>query len=348
MSRIRQLLAPLASTLAGAALLLSAGAAQAQPAGSGSPTIDAIRARGQLICGTSADLPGFAFLNEKGEFSGLYIDFCKAVAAAVLGDATKARYVPTTYANRLTALQSGEIDLLSSNTTWTMPREAALGLMFTGVLFYDGQGFLVSRKLGVTSAKQLDGASVCVQPGTTTEKNLADYFRSNNMKLSPVVIENVEEIRNALTGGRCDAFTVGTSTLAAFRAGLGDKAGDYVVLPEIISKEPLGPVVRKGDDRFFDVVRWTQYTLVLGEEFGLTSKTIATADDPRPDVQRFLGRTDDFGAMLGLKRDWTVTVVRSVGNLREIWDRNVAPMGLPRGRNALYTEGGLQYAPPIR
>ncbi|KAA2213368.1 amino acid ABC transporter substrate-binding protein [Teichococcus oryzae] len=334
--------------LAGLAVPALPPPAEAQTRG-GSPTLDAIRARGALVCGTSPDLPGFAFLGERGEFSGLYIDFCKAVAAAVLGDAAKVRYVPTTYANRLTALQAGEIDILSSNTTWTMPREAALGLMFTGVLFYDGQGFLVSRKLGVASAKQLDGASVCVQPGTTTEKNLADYFRASGMRLNPVVIESVEEIRNALVAGRCDAFTVGTSTLAAFREGLGDRKEDYIVLPEIISKEPLGPVVRKGDERFFDVVRWTQNAMILAEEFGITSGNLASRmDDAQPDVQRLLGRSDDFGAMLGLNRQWAVDIIRQVGNLGEVWNRHVAPMGLPRGRNALYTEGGLQYAPPIR
>ncbi|MFC3123704.1 amino acid ABC transporter substrate-binding protein [Pseudoroseomonas globiformis] len=334
------------SALAGLTLLAGAAApATAQ----GSRSLDTIRARGELVCGTSPDLPGFAFLNEKGEFAGLYIDFCKALGAAILGDAKKVRYVPTTYANRLTALQSGEIDLLSSNTTWTMPREASLGLQFTGVLFYDGQGFLVSKKLGVKTPRDLDGASVCVQPGTTTEKNLADYFRANGMKLNPVIIESVEEIRNALTAGRCDAFTVGTSTLAAFREGLGGRKDEYVVLPDLISKEPLGPVVRKGDERFFDVVRWTQNAMILAEEFGIDSGNVeARMKDTQPDVQRLLGTTDDFGAMLGLKRDWAVQVIRQVGNLREVWDRHVAPMGLPRGRNALYTEGGLNYAPPIR
>lgn len=316
--------------------------------GASSTTINAIKARGTLVCGTSADLPGFAVLNQRGEYTGLYTDFCRAIAAALLGDANKVRFVTTTYANRLTALQTGEIDILSSNTTWTQPREAALGLLFTGVLFYDGQGFLVSNKLGVKSIKELDGASVCVQPGTTTEKNLADYFRANSMRLSPVVIESVEEIRNAIIAGRCDAFTVGTSTLAAFRASLGDR-GDFIVLPELISKEPLGPVVRKGDEKFFDLVRWTQNAMHLAEEFGINSKNIDQhMNDPRPDVQRLLGVSGDFGSDMGAPASWAANIIRQVGNYSEIWDRNVAPMGLPRGRNQLYTQGGLQYAPPVR
>ncbi|WP_159998721.1 amino acid ABC transporter substrate-binding protein [Roseomonas sp. 18066] len=339
----------LAGLAACASLAFAAFATPAAAQSTGSATLDAIRARGALVCGTSADLPGFAMLDQKGEFTGLYTDFCRAIAAAALGDATKVRFVPTTYANRLTALQSGEIDILSSNTTWTQPREAALGLMFTGVLFYDGQGFLVSKKLGVKSIRELDGASVCVQPGTTTEKNLADFFRASGMRLNPVVIESVEEIRNAMIAGRCDAFTVGTSTLAAFRAGLGARADDFVVLPELISKEPLGPVVRKGDDRFFDLVRWTQYAMTLAEEFGITSKNLAQRmDDPQPDVQRLLGRAGDFGKDMGVNAAWAANIIRQVGSYAEIWDRNVAPMGLPRGRNALYTQGGLHYAPPVR
>ena len=340
----------LLSLLAGCAgLALAALAPPAQAQGSGSATIDAIKARGALVCGTSADLPGFAVLNERGEYRGLYTDFCRGVAAALLGDANKVRFVATTYANRLTALQTGEIDILSSNTTWTQPREASLGLLFTGVLFYDGQGFMVAKKLGVTSIRELDGASVCVQPGTTTEKNLADFFRASNMKLNPVVIESVEEIRNAMTGGRCDAFTVGTSTLAAFRAGLGSRADDFIVLPELISKEPLGPVVRKGDDKFFDLVRWTQNAMHLGEEFGITRENIGQhMNDPRPDVQRLLGVSGDFGTPMGAPVGWAANILRQVGNYAEIWERNLAPMGLPRGRNTLYTEGGLQYAPPVR
>jgi general L-amino acid transport system substrate-binding protein len=345
LSRLR-LIALAALFVIGAAL--PAARAQA-PAASGSPTMDAIRARGHLVCGTVFDLPGFAMVNARSEYSGLYVDFCRAVAAAVLGDATKVRFVPSTYANRLTMLQSGEIDLLSSNTTWTLPREAALGLLFPGVLFYDGQGFLVSRQLGVNSARQLDGASVCVQPGTTTEMNLADYFRANRMQLQPVVIDSIEQIREALLAGRCDAFTVGTAALSAFRAGLGARGQDFILLPELISKEPLGPVVRKGDDRFFDVVRWTMFALFTAEEFGITSANVEQRlADANPDVQRLLGRTGDFGQMLGVGNDWAVRILRQVGSYGDIWERNVTPLGLPRGYNQLYTQGGLHYAPPIR
>jgi general L-amino acid transport system substrate-binding protein len=331
-------------------LAVPAARAQAPAAGSsGSPTIDAIRARGTLVCGTVFDMPGFAMVNARSEYSGLYVDFCRAVASAVLGDATKVRFVPTTYANRLTTLQSGEVDLLSSNTTWTLPREAALGLLFPGIAFYDGQGFLVSSRLGVTSARQLDGASVCVQPGTTTELNLADYFRANNMRLQPVVIDSIEQIREALLNGRCDAFTVGTAALSAFRAGLGDRGRDFVLLPELISKEPLGPVVRKGDDRFFDVVRWTLFAMFTAEEFGVTQANVQQRlTDTNPDVQRLLGRTGDFGQMLGLDNDWAARIIRQVGSYADIWERNVTPLGLPRGYNRLYTQGGLHYAPPIR
>jgi general L-amino acid transport system substrate-binding protein len=337
----------LAAALATGAMQPSAWA-QA-PARSGSPTMDAIRARGSLVCGTVFDLPGFATVNARSEYAGLYVDFCRAVAAAVLGDATRVRFVPSTYANRLTMLQSGEIDLLSSNTTWTLPREAALGLSFTNVMFYDGQGFLVSRRLSVTSARQLDGASVCVQPGTTTERNLADYFRSNRLQLRAVVIDSIEQIRDALLAGRCDAFTVGTAALAAFRAGLGARGEEFAVLPDTISEEPLGPVVRKGDERFFDLVRWTFHAMLLGEELGITGANIdRRMADQDPEVQRFLGRTGDFGQMLGVSNDWTVRIIRQVGNFAESWDRNVAPLGLPRGRNALYAQGGLHYAPPMR
>lgn len=349
-----RLLSPLRRIALAAMLAVGAAlpAAQAQaPAAtaSGSPTIDAIRARGHLICGTVFDLPGFAMVNARSEYSGLYVDFCRAVAAVVLGDATKVRFVPSTYANRLTMLQSGEIDLLSSNTTWTLPREAALGLLFPGVMFYDGQGFLVSRQLNVTAARQLDGASVCVQPGTTTELNLADFFRANNMRLQPVVIDRIEQIREALLAGRCDAFTVGTAALSAFRAGLGDRGQDFIVLPDLISKEPLGPVVRKGDDRFFDVVRWTLFAMMTAEELGVTSANLEQRlTDTNPDVQRLLGRTGEFGQMLGVGNDWAVRIIRQVGSYADVWERNVTPLGLPRGYNRLYTQGGLHYPPPMR
>jgi general L-amino acid transport system substrate-binding protein len=314
-----------------------------------SPTLDAIRARGTIVCGTAPNLPGFAAVNEKGEWSGLYVDVCRAIAAALFADATKVRFVATTTQNRLPMLQTGEIDILASNTTWTLAREASLGLQFTGVTFYDGQGFLVRKSLGVKAAKELDGATVCVQPGTTTELNLTDFFRRNGLKLTPLVIDNLEELRSAFLAGRCDAYTIGTAALAAFRAGLGPQGDQFEMLPDIISKEPLGPVIRKGDQRWFDIVRWASFAMLIGEEMGLGSKTIEQAGSSAdPDVQRFLGKTGDFGKMLGIDNEWAMRIVKQVGNYGESWDRNVAPLKLPRGVNLLWTAGGIHYPPPIR
>lgn len=324
--------------------------AGAQPSRAGSPTFDAVRSRGQVVCGTAADLPGFASVDNHGNWRGLYVDVCRAVAAAALGDATKVRFVPTTLLNRLPMLQTGEIDLLVSNTTWTLSREASLGLAFTGVTFYDGQGFLVKKALGVTSARQLDGATICVQPGSTTELNLADYFRRNNMKMTPVVIDDLAILREAFLSGRCDAYTIGTAALAAFRAGLGSGAEETIVLPEVFSKEPLGPAVRRDDWQWFDLVRWTSFAMSIAEEAGLDSTNVErlAAESSDPDVRRFTGREGRFGPMLGVDETWAVHIVRQVGNARESWDRNVAPLGLPRGINRLWTEGGIQYPPPIR
>ncbi|WP_338666009.1 amino acid ABC transporter substrate-binding protein [Pararoseomonas sp. SCSIO 73927] len=340
---------PLAALAAVLASLLASPAGAQAPALGPSPTFDAVRARGQVVCGTAATLPGFATVDSRGEWSGLYVDVCRTVAAAMFGDASRVRYVATTLQNRLPMLQSGEIDILASNTTWTLTREASLGLQFAGVTFYDGQGFLVRRSLGVTSARQLDGATVCVQPGSTTELNLADYFRRNSMRLTPLVIETVEEVRNAVLAGRCDAYTIGTAALTAFRAGLGAQAAEFVLLPEVISKEPLGPVVRKGDGKWFDLVRWAGYAPLLAEEFGITSANVeARMSDPDPEVQRFLGRTGGFGTMLGVRDDWAAQIVRQVGNYAEQWDRNVTPLGLQRGLNRLWTNGGVHYPPPAR
>jgi general L-amino acid transport system substrate-binding protein len=312
-------------------------------------TIAAVRARGHLVCGVSINAPGFALPDARGVFSGLDVDSCRAVAAAVLGDASKVRFVPTTTQVRFTALQSGEVDMLARNTTWTLAREAQLGLAFASINFYDGQGFMVKQSSGITSAKQLDGATIYVLPGTTTERNLADYFRSNNMRMTPVVIEQTEELRQAFIAGRCDAFTNDASSLASFRASQGAAGEQYVLLPEIISKEPLGAVVRKGDWKWFDVVRWSHFAMVAAEEMGITSQNIDSfADSQNPDVQRFLGRTGDFGKALGLDNDWAVRIIKQVGNFSESWERNITPIGIPRGINALWTKGGLQYAPPIR
>lgn len=331
----------------GAALLaIGAAPAVAQPA---ADTVAAIRARGNLICSVAPSAPGFSAPDSQGNWRGLDVDGCRAVAAAIFGDANRVRYVPSSTQQRFTMLQSGEIDLLVRNTTWTLAREASLGLAFAGINFYDGQGFMVKVASGVTSARQLDGATVCVQPGTTTELNLADYFRSNNMRFTPVVIENVEEIRAAFRSGRCDAYTNDASSLASFRAGEGAAAEQYRLLPEIISKEPLGPVVRKGDWRFFDIVRWTHFALLTAEELGITSQNIDTfLTSSNPEVQRFVGRTGDLGRMMGLENDWAVKLIRQLGNFGEIWERNITPIGIQRGINNLWTRGGLQYAPPMR
>jgi len=325
------------------------GAATAQQV-SGSPTFDAVRARGQVVCGTAAELPGFASVDSQGRWHGLYVDVCRAVAAAALGDAGKVRFVATTLLNRLPMLQTGEIDILASNTTWTLSREASLGLAFTGVTFYDGQGFLVKKALGVTSARQLDGATICVQPGSTTELNLGDYFRHNGLKMTPVVIDDLATLREAFLSGRCDAYTIGTAALAAFRVSLGARAEETILLPELISKEPLGPVVRKGDWQWFDLVRWSGFAMLLAEELGLDSRNIErqAAESRDPNVRRFTGREGGFGSMLGVDDDWASRIVRQVGNYRESWEHNAAPLGLPRGINRLWTEGGIQYAPPIR
>jgi len=334
---------------AAAAVLMAAGmAAPALAQAPASPTLDAIRARGMLNCSVAINSAGFALPDTRGVQRGLDADYCRAVAAAVLGDGEKVRFMPSTTVQRFPMLQSGEVDLLVRNTTWTLAREASLGFLFAGINFYDGQGFMVKRSSGVTSARQLNGATVCVQPGTTTELNLADYFRANSMRMTPVVIENVEEIRTAFLSGRCDAYTNDASSLASFRA-VQQNPEQFLLLPEIISKEPLGPVVRKGDVRFFDVVRWTHFALITAEELGITQANIDSfASSQNPDIQRFMGRTGDLGKMMGLENDWAVKVIKAVGNFSEMWERNITPLGVPRGINALWTKGGLQYAPPMR
>lgn len=327
------------------ATLLGATSAHAQ---AGADTVATIRARGAVICGVAGTTAGFSLPDSQGVMRGLDADSCRTVAAAIFGDAGKIRFVNTTSQNRFTALQSGEVDLLVRNTTWTLSREASLGFEFASINFYDGQGFMVKKSLNVDSATKLDGATVCVQPGTTTELNLADYFRANGMKFTPVVIENVEEIRTAFNSGRCDSYTTDASSLASFRATQSDP-DEYLLLPEIISKEPLGAVVRKGDFKFFDIVRWAHFAQVTAEELGINSQNLASfADSNNPDVQRFMGRSGDLGKMLGLAPDWAVKIVEQVGNFGEMWDRNITPLGVQRGINNLWTKGGLQYAPPMR
>jgi general L-amino acid transport system substrate-binding protein len=315
----------------------------------GQSTLDAVRGKGFVQCGVNTGLAGFSLPDSKGLWRGLDVDLCRAVAAAVLGDANKVRYTPLTAQQRFTALQSGEVDVLARNTTWTLSRDTSLGLNFVGVNYYDGQGFIVHRKLNVKSAKQLNGATVCVQPGTTNELNLADYFRANKMAFKSVVIEKLEEVLNAYLVGRCDVYTTDHSGLVALRGSRMPKPEEHVILPEIISKEPLGPAVRHGDDRWFDVVKWSLFAMVEAEELGLSSKNIAEqAKSTSPSIQRFVGASGDLGKMLGLDNRWAFNIVSQVGNYGESFDANLKPLGFERGMNRLWTQGGLMYAPPIR
>uniref|UniRef100_UPI001A96C0CC amino acid ABC transporter substrate-binding protein n=1 Tax=Arenibaculum pallidiluteum TaxID=2812559 RepID=UPI001A96C0CC len=316
------------------------------------PTFDAVRARGSLICGVSTGVSGFSSPDNAGRWSGIDTDVCRAIAAAMFGDSGKVRFVPLSPQQRFTAVQSGEVDLLSRNTTWSMGRDTQVGLNFGPVVFYDGQAFMVRKDLGVQSARQLDGATICVQPGTTTEQNLADYFRRSGISFQPVVIEAFDEINAAFFAGRCDAYTTDASGLAGVRATLARNPEDYVILPERISKEPLAPAVRQGDDQWFDLVGWTVRALIEAEELGLTAANIDQhMNSPDPRVQRFLGVTGDLGKALGVDNRWAYTIVKQVGNYGEIFERNLgrsSPLRLERGQNALWTEGGLMYAPPIR
>jgi general L-amino acid transport system substrate-binding protein len=312
-------------------------------------TLDAVRSKGFVQCGVNTGLAGFSQPDSKGVWKGIDVDVCRAVAAAVFGDAAKVRYTPLTAQQRFTALQSGEVDILSRNTTWTITRDTSLGLNFVGVNYYDGQGFMVHRKLNVKSAKQLNGATVCVQPGTTTELNLSDYFRANKMSFKPVVIEKMEEVLNAYFAGRCDVYTTDHSGLISTRASRAPKPEDHIILPEIISKEPLGPAVRHGDDRWFDVVKWTMFAMLEAEEMGITSKNIdGQAGSQNPTVQRFVGASGDIGKMLGIDNKWSFNIVKQVGNYGESFDANLKPLGFERGLNRLWNQGGLMYAPPIR
>jgi general L-amino acid transport system substrate-binding protein len=320
----------------------------AGPAGAQS-TLDAVRSKGFVQCGVNTGLAGFSQPDSRGVWKGIDVDLCRAVAAALFGDAGKVRYTPLTAQQRFTALQSGEVDILSRNTTWTITRDTSLGLNFVGVNFYDGQGFMVPRKLNVKSARQLNGATVCVQPGTTTELNLADYFRANRMSFKPVVIEKLEEVLNAYFSGRCDVFTTDVSGLVSVRGSRAQRPDDHVILPEVISKEPLGPAVRHGDDKWFDVVKWTLFAMIEAEELGLASGSIEQALASKdPAVQRFVGATGDIGKMLGLDNRWAFNIVRQVGNYGESFEANLKPLGFERGINALWNRGGILYAPPIR
>jgi len=315
-------------------------------------TLDDVKSKGHVQCGINTGLPGFAYKDNAGEWQGFDVDFCKAVGAAIFGNAGGVKYTNLTGATRFEALKSREIDLLSRNTTWTYSRDVDLKLTFVGVNYYDGQGFIAKKELGVSSASELNGASVCIQTGTTTELNLADFFRVNKMDYEPVPIENNEEARSNYLAGRCDVYTTDASGLAASRASFKNP-DEHIVLPEIISKEPLGPLVRHGDDEWGDIVRWTLNALILAEEYGVDSSNVealASGTD-NPEINRMLGNEGEYGAMLGLDRDWVVNVIKATGNYSEIFDRNIGPdtpIGLSRGQNASYKDGGILYAPPFR
>ena len=315
-------------------------------------TLDQVRDRGRLICGVDGGLPGFSAPNESGEMSGLDADTCRAIAAAVLGDPDAVTFVSLTAKERFTALASGEIDVLVRNTTWTITRDATLGLNFAGVNYYDGQGFLVKTSLGVASAGELDGASVCIQAGTTTELNLADYFRINGMSYDAITYDTSVQTKEGFDTGRCEVLTSDTSQLAAIRTQLADP-DSAKILPEVISKEPLGPVVRQGDDEWFNVVKWVLFALVNAEEYDVTASNVASMrnDSNNPNVRRLLGAEGETGASINLDADWAYNVVSSVGNYGEMFTRNVgadSPLQLPRGVNELWSRGGIMYAPPIR
>ena len=315
--------------------------------------LDVVKARGQLVCGVAVGgIAGFMTVDSQGKWTGMNVDICRAISAALFGDSEKVKYVPLSGQQRFTALQAGEVDLLSNNSTWTLTRDTALGLDFVGVTYYDGQGFMVPKKLGVKSAKELNGASICVLTGSTSELNIADYFRTNKMSFKPVLFEDPDQSRAAFFGGRCDAYSGDQARLYATRVANAPNPDDYVVLPEIISKEPLGPVVRHGDNQFADIVRWVQYAMIEAEEYGITSKNVdEMLKSENPAIKRILGVTPGMGKALGVDEKWVYTIVKQVGNYGESFDRNVgmgSPLKVERGQNALWTKGGLQYAPPIR
>jgi general L-amino acid transport system substrate-binding protein len=333
--------------IAGALLLTSFSASLAES--SGSATVDAIRARGELICGVAGTSPLFSYPDSQGVMRGLDADSCRAVAAAILGDAQKVRFVPTTPESRFAVLQSGQVDMLYRSVTWSLAREANLGGMFASINFYDGTGFLVKAALGVKSIKDIDGAAVCVSPGGGTELAVEDFFRVNNMKYAPVLIKDLQEVQSAYLAGRCDVYASDMSALAGFRSRQGDKASEHVLLSETISKEPLGAMVRKGDDKFFDAVRWTFFAQLSAEEHGITAANIDEAlKSPVPEVRRLMGLEGDMGKALGLDNRWAFNVIKQVGNYGEMWERDITPYGVPRGLNKLWKAGGLQFAPPIR
>jgi general L-amino acid transport system substrate-binding protein len=333
----------IASILAFAAILIAHGAS--------AQTLKAVKDRGILNCGANGTLAGFGLPDAQGNWTGLDVDVCRAVAAAIFNDAKKVKFVPLSAKDRFTALQSGEVDLLVRNTTWTSSRDSSLGLNFTGVDYYDGQGFMVRKSLKVNSALELNGASVCVQQGTTTELNLADFFRAHNMQLKSVTFATANEAVKAYDAGRCDAYTTDASGLYAERLRLANPS-DHTVLPEIISKEPLGPAVRHGDDQWFDIVKWVLFAMLNAEELNITQKNVDDmVKSTNPEIKRFVGTEGNYGEQLGLTKDWAVRIVKLVGNYGESFERNVgqgSPLKIERGLNKLWNRGGIQYAPPIR
>ena len=336
-----------ACALATGLLAASSTFAQDATAPASSRTLETVKSRGTLICGVIGTSPGFSLPDSQGVMRGIDADQCRAVAAATLGDAEKVQWVLLAPQQRFTALQSGEVDVLFANVTWTMTRESQLGLQFPSIYYYDGQAFMVKKALGVKSALELDGASICMLTGGTSELTVQEYFSANNMTYSPVVLSEGEEARAAFLADRCDVYTIDSSSLAGFKAAQGEAGEDFVILPERMTAEPLGGVVRKGDERWFDIVRWTHYTLVNAEILGIDSSNVESfADSEDPRIRRFLGIEGELGATLGLSNDFTKTVVSQVGNFGEVWDRNV--VGVDRGYNNVWTKGGLQYAPPFR
>ncbi len=334
----------LAAAIAATALALAAGAAAAQ-------TLKTVKDRGTLICGVSDGLVGFSSIDDKGSWSGFDVDACRAVAAAIFNDSSKVQFVPLQTEQRFAALQSGKVDLLARNATWTMSRESSFGILFTAITYYDGQGFLVRRSKKIDSALELDGTKICTLAGTTTELNLADYFHANHMHYTVVTFATPAESAKAYDDGQCDALTSDISQLHSERLKLA-RPDDHVIMPEVISKEPLAPAVRQGDDQWFNIVKWSLFAMLDAEELGVSSKTIAEAlKSEKPEVRRLLGAEGSFGEQIGLANDWAARIITLVGNYGEVFDRNVgtgSKLGIPRGLNGLWTNGGIQYAPPIR
>ena len=334
-----------------AAFAVQPAVAQSQDKPKDKGTLQSVKDRGSLSCGVSQGLPGFSAPDDKGNWTGLDVDVCRAIAAAIFNDPTKVKFSPLSAKDRFTALQSGEIDVLSRNSTWTLSRDTSLGLNYTGITYYDGQGFLVRKSLKVNSALELNGASICVQTGTTNEQNVSDYFKGNNMKYELIAFGTADETVKAYESGRCDVFTSDVSQLYAERLKLAAPA-DHTVLPEVISKEPLGPVVRQGDEQWFDIVKWTLFAMVNAEEYAVTQKNIdEMTKSTKPELRRVLGADGNLGEQLGLTKDWVVRIVKATGNYGESFDRNVgagSKLQIARGLNKLWNQGGLQFAPPIR